>query len=78
MAYLYPLVVVFRVFDLLIHQRRGDRVSYSQNKQIFFLSTAVSSIGYGLDDRGVGVGVPVWQRILIFFRPSLGSTRLPV
>jgi hypothetical protein len=25
MAYLYPLVVVFQVFDLLIHQRRGDR-----------------------------------------------------
>jgi hypothetical protein len=25
MAYLYPLVVVFRVFGLLIRQRRGDR-----------------------------------------------------
>jgi hypothetical protein len=25
MAYLYPLVVVFRVFGLLIHQRRGDQ-----------------------------------------------------
>jgi hypothetical protein len=26
MAYLYPLVVAFRVFGLPIHQRRDDRV----------------------------------------------------
>jgi hypothetical protein len=30
--------------------------------------------GYGLDDRGVGVRVPVGSRIFSTFRPAMGST----
>jgi hypothetical protein len=42
-----------------------------------------SSVGiataYGLDDRGVGVGVPVGSRIFtISFRTALGSTQSPI
>jgi hypothetical protein len=42
------------------------------------LDSAVGiATGYGLDDRGVAVRVPVGPRILSF-RPALGSTQPPI
>jgi hypothetical protein len=41
----------------------------------------VIEAGYGLDDRGVGVRVPVEARIFYFpvsSRPTLGSTQPPI
>jgi hypothetical protein len=37
------------------------------------------AIGYGLDDRGVGIRVPVGSRVFSkSSRPALGPTKLPI